>query len=78
MSMPKRPGMTIPLPGPLHAQGERLDPRVDRTRRAVMDAVGSLIANERIDSVSHQGVAEVSGVGRATLYRHWPTPADLL
>lgn len=62
----------------LDPRGERLDPRVDRTRRAVMDAVGSLIANEGIDSVSHQRVAEVSGVGRATLYRHWPTPADLL
>jgi AcrR family transcriptional regulator len=60
------------------ASVERLDPRVDRTRRAVMEAVASLIAAEGIDSVSHQRVAEVSGVGRATLYRHWPTPADLL
>lgn len=57
---------------------ERVDPRVDRTRRAVMDAVGELIADEGIESVSHQRVAEVSGVGRATLYRHWPTPTDLL
>ncbi len=43
-----------------------------------MDAIASLIVDEGADSVTHQRVAEVSGVGRATLYRHWPTPADLL
>jgi len=57
---------------------ERLDPRVDRTRRAVMEAVAMLIVDEGAASITHQRVAEVSGVGRATLYRHWPTPADLL
>jgi AcrR family transcriptional regulator len=57
---------------------ERLDPRVDRTRRLVLDTVAQLIADEGVDSITHQRVADVSGVGRATLYRHWPTPADLL
>jgi AcrR family transcriptional regulator len=57
---------------------ERLDPRVDRTRRLVLDTVAQLIASEGVDSITHQRVAEVSGVGRATLYRHWPTSADLL
>ncbi len=57
---------------------ERLDPRVDRTRRAVMEAVAMLVVDEGAGSVTHQRVAEVSGIGRATLYRHWPTPADLL
>jgi AcrR family transcriptional regulator len=54
------------------------DPRIDRTRRAVLDAVGLLVATEGAGSITHLRVAEVSGVGRATLYRHWPTPADLL
>jgi AcrR family transcriptional regulator len=57
---------------------ERLDPRIDRTRRAVMEAVATVIVEEGARSVTHQRVAEVSGVGRATLYRHWPKPADLL
>lgn len=57
---------------------DRLDPRVDRTRRTVMEAVAMLVVDEGAGSVTHQRVAEVSGVGRATLYRHWPTPADLL
>lgn len=61
----------VPPPG-------RLDPRVDRTRRAVLDAVVMLITDEGTGSVTHQRVAEVSGVGRATLYRHWPTAAELL
>ena len=43
-----------------------------------MDAIATLIVEEGAGSITHQRVAEVSGVGRATLYRHWPTPADLL
>lgn len=43
-----------------------------------MDAIATLITEEGVESVSHQRVAEVSGVGRATLYRHWPTSTDLL
>lgn len=62
----------------IEAAVERLDPRVDRTRRAVLEAVELLIVDEGAVSITHQRVAEVSGVGRATLYRHWPTPADLL
>lgn len=30
------------------------------------------------DAVTHLRVAESSGVGRATIYRHWPTVEDLL
>lgn len=56
----------------------RTDPRIDRTRRAVIDAVVAILADEGAEAVTHQRVAEVSGVARATLYRHWPTAADLL
>lgn len=57
---------------------EPIDPRVVRTRRAVVDAVGAILAEEGAGAVTHQRVAERAGVGRATLYRHWPTAADLL
>lgn len=57
---------------------KRTDPRIDRTRRAVIEAVGALLADEGAASITHQRVAEVSGVGRATLYRHWPTAAEML
>jgi AcrR family transcriptional regulator len=72
----KRPTSIVPLVS--GSTVERLDPRVDRTRRAVLEAVAMLVVNEGAAWVTHQRVAEVSGVGRATLYRHWPTPADLL
>lgn len=57
---------------------EPIDPRVVRTRRAVVGAVGAILAEEGAGAVTHQRVAERAGVGRATLYRHWPTAADLL
>lgn len=41
-------------------------------------AVAMLLAVEGASAVTHQRVAELAGVGRATLYRHWPTAADLL
>lgn len=44
----------------------------------MVDAVAALLADEGAASVTHQRVSEVSGVGRATMYRHWPTAADLL
>ena len=54
------------------------DPRVTRTRDAVRDAVRSLVQRAGFEAVSHQQVAEEAGVGRATVYRHWPTRTDLL
>ena len=57
---------------------DRTDPRIARTRRVVIDAVAAILAEEGAGAVTHQRVAERAGVGRATLYRHWPSAADLL
>ena len=54
------------------------DPRVARTREAVREAVRSLVQRAGFEAVSHQQVAEEAGIGRATVYRHWPTRTDLL
>ncbi|MDO8365061.1 MAG: TetR/AcrR family transcriptional regulator [Actinomycetota bacterium] len=54
------------------------DPRAVRTRRAVLDAAAVLLAEVGSAGVTHQRVAERAGVGRATVYRHWPTAAELL
>ena len=54
------------------------DPRVTRTRDAVREAVRSLVQRAGFEAVSHQQVAEEAGVGRATVYRHWPSRTDLL
>lgn len=55
-----------------------VDARVARTRQAVVAAVAALLSEEGVAGITHQRVAERSGVGRATLYRHWPTPVDLM
>jgi len=54
------------------------DPRVTRTRQAVREAVRSLVQRAGFEGVSHQQVAAEAGVGRATVYRHWPKRTDLL
>lgn len=59
---------------PVHGE----DPRVARTREAVREAVRSLVQRAGFEAVSHQQVAEEAGIGRATVYRHWPTRTDLL
>jgi AcrR family transcriptional regulator len=50
----------------------RVDPRVDRTRIAALRAVRELLIEDGWDAVTQHRVAERSGVGRTTVYRHWP------
>lgn len=57
---------------------ETSDPRVDRTRRKVLAATLELIHDEGWDGLSQAHVATRAGVGRATVYRHWPDLTDLL
>jgi AcrR family transcriptional regulator len=54
------------------------DPRAIRTRDAVLHASRNTLLSEGIDAVTHLNVAQHAGVGRKTMYRHWPTPEALL
>jgi AcrR family transcriptional regulator len=54
------------------------DPRIERTRAAVLAAARDLFAEGGWDAVTHVAVAERSGVGRTTLYRHWPEASSLI
>lgn len=49
-----------------------MDTRVERTRTRVMEAARTLIDEGGPAAVTYSALAERSGVGRATLYRHWP------
>jgi len=51
---------------------------VARTRARVREAVLELLHEEGLDAITHLRVAQAAGVGRATLYRHWPTREDLI
>jgi AcrR family transcriptional regulator len=54
------------------------DPRVSRTRDAVRRAVRTLVQRDGVEALTHQQVATEAGVGRATVYRHWPDRTHLL
>jgi AcrR family transcriptional regulator len=55
-----------------------LDPRALRTRQAVLRAVADILEEDGPAGITHQRVAERAEVGRATIYRHWAQPADLV
>lgn len=54
-----------------------VDPRMIRSRKAILSAARTLLLREGPGALSHQRVAQQAGVGRATVYRHWPR-LDLL
>jgi AcrR family transcriptional regulator len=54
-----------------------IDPRVARTRQAVLQAAEKLLFEGGPAELTYTALSEASGVGRATLYRHWPTIQDL-
>jgi AcrR family transcriptional regulator len=54
------------------------DPRYLRSREAILRAARGLLLQHGPTAVTHQQVAEKAGVGRATVYRHWPRADQLL
>lgn len=54
------------------------DPRVERTRAAVIDAAAALMMEDGPGAVTHANVAAAANVSRTTVYTHWPTREDLL
>jgi AcrR family transcriptional regulator len=54
------------------------DPRAVRSRSAALAAARDLLVEQGLPGVTHVNVAARSGVGRTTLYRHWPDTAAML
>ncbi|MFI6361029.1 TetR/AcrR family transcriptional regulator [Streptomyces sp. NPDC050743] len=50
----------------------RTDRRLLRSREAMVAAATALLTESGLEAVTHQTVATRAGVGRATVYRHWP------
>ncbi|MEY9835830.1 TetR/AcrR family transcriptional regulator [Streptacidiphilus sp. EB103A] len=57
---------------------DSMDPRAVRSREAMLTAARDLLQREGPAAVTHQRVAQHAGVGRATVYRHWPDAEQLL
>ncbi|WP_460062380.1 TetR/AcrR family transcriptional regulator [Streptomyces sp. YKOK-I1] len=54
------------------------DPRARRSRVAALAAATELLVEAGPEGVTHAAVAERAGIGRATVYRHWPDLQSLL
>jgi len=62
----------------VHATPRTEDPRVERTRVAVIEAASDLLVADGPSAITHANVATAANVSRTTVYNHWPTREDLL
>lgn len=70
--------MSSANPEPTSSERPDVDRRIVRTRASIGEAVRELFAADGWDAVTHQRVAERSGHGRNTVYRHFPDRTALL
>jgi AcrR family transcriptional regulator len=56
----------------------RLDERVERSKRVVLETTYKLLAEAGLGGVSVDQVSRRSGVAKTTIYRHWRTRESLL
>ena len=54
------------------------DPRVARSRAAVLEAAAAELAERGFGGFAVDRVVARSGVAKTTIYRHWPSKAELL
>ena len=55
-----------------------VDPRIERSRQAVLDAAVALLFDGGPDEITHAKVAAAAEVSRTTVYKHYPQRSDLL
>jgi AcrR family transcriptional regulator len=48
------------------------DPRIERSRRVILEAVLEELGEVGYGALTIEGVAARAGVGKSTIYRHWP------
>lgn len=56
----------------------RVDPRITRSRRVVLEAAVAVLAEAGYGAFTIDAVARRSGVARSTIYRLWPGRAELI
>jgi TetR/AcrR family transcriptional regulator, regulator of autoinduction and epiphytic fitness len=54
------------------------DPRVERSRRVILEAVLVELGEVGYGALTIEAVAARAGVGKATIYRHWPGKLELV
>jgi TetR/AcrR family transcriptional regulator of autoinduction and epiphytic fitness len=58
--------------------GAELDPRVERSRRVILGAVLDELGEVGYGALTIEAVAARAGVGKSTIYRHWPGKLELV
>ncbi len=58
--------------------GERVDPRVARSRQVILEATLDLLADEGLAGLNIEALAARAGVGKATIYRHFATREGMI
>ena len=53
-------------------------PRVERSKAVIIEATLALLAEEGVGGLTVDAVAARAGVGKATVYRHWSSRAELI
>ncbi|MEV1011251.1 TetR/AcrR family transcriptional regulator [Streptomyces sp. NPDC049881] len=66
--------MPIRSPGPPRAGR----PRSEESRRAILAAAVSLLTEKGYAELTVEGIAQRAGCGKQTIYRWWPSKADVL
>jgi AcrR family transcriptional regulator len=54
------------------------DPRIERSRRVILQAVLDELSAAGYGALTIESVARRAGVGKATIYRHWPDKIALI
>jgi len=57
---------------------DRIDPRVERSRTVILGAAVDVLAEVGYGGVTIESVAARAGVGKSTIYRHWPDKLALI
>jgi AcrR family transcriptional regulator len=76
--MRKKTTLTEGAPAVAGREIKALDQRVRRSRAKVLGATAELLFERGFGGASVDEISRRSGVAKTTIYRHWPTRADLL
>jgi TetR/AcrR family transcriptional regulator, regulator of autoinduction and epiphytic fitness len=60
------------------SRGQQVDPRIERSRIVILRAAVEELADVGYGGVTIESVAARAGVGKSTIYRHWPDRLALI